>query len=287
MTRIAQIRPLAPGLHLVATPIGTARDITLRALDVLASADVIAAEDTRTTRHLMDLHGIPLGERRLIPYHDHNGAAVRPRLLDLMEGGKSLAYASDAGTPLVADPGFALARDAIARGIAVTGAPGPSAVTAALMIAGLPTDRFLFAGFLPPAKGARRRVLGELGPVPATLVFFESAKRLLETLKEIGATLGEERQIAVCRELTKKFEEVRRGTPGEVVEHYTAHPPKGEVVLLIDRNRAGASAEDMEAALRHAMKDMSLKDAARQVAEDLGLARRDVYQAALALDGEG
>ncbi|NCO21944.1 MAG: 16S rRNA (cytidine(1402)-2'-O)-methyltransferase [Rhodobacterales bacterium] len=284
MTRIAQIRPLAPGLHFVATPIGTARDITLRALDVLASADVIAAEDTRTTRHLMDLHGVALGDRRLVSYHDHNGAAVRPGLLAMMAAGKSVAYASDAGTPLVADPGFALARDAIAAGIAVTGAPGPSAVMAALMIAGLPTDRFMFAGFLPPTQSARRKVLCELGPIPATLVFFESAKRLLPTLRDIGAMLGAERQIAVCRELTKRFEEVRRGSAGEVAEHYVKTPPKGEVVILIDRSHARASAEEMQAALRTALAHQSVKDAARTVSDALGLARRDVYQAALNME---
>jgi 16S rRNA (cytidine1402-2'-O)-methyltransferase len=284
MTRIAQIRPLPAGLHFVATPIGTARDITLRALDVLASADVIAAEDTRTTRHLMDLHGVQLGERRLIAYHDHNGAVVRPGLLAMMAEGKSVAYASDAGTPLVADPGFALARDAIAAGLLVTGAPGPSAVTAALMIAGLPTDRFLFAGFLPSTQSARRKVLEELGKTPATLVFFESAKRLLPSLRDIGVILGEERQVAVCRELTKRFEEVRRGVAGALVAHYQAVPAKGEVVLLIDRSHAQASVADMEAALRVAMADQSLKDAARMVADALGLARRDVYQAALAME---
>jgi len=286
MAWIAQNRPLAPGLHFVATPIGTARDITLRALDVLASADVIAAEDTRTTRHLMELHGVVLGERRLIAYHDHNGAAVRPGLLAMMAEGRSVAYASDAGTPLVADPGFALARDAIAAGLAVTGAPGPSAVTAALMIGGLPTDRFLFAGFLPPAQGARRKVLEELGRTPATLVFFESAKRLLPSLRDMGAMLGEARQIAVCRELTKRFEEVRRGMAGELVAHYQATPAKGEVVILIDRSRIGASPEEMKAALRDAMAHQSLKDAARAVADDLGLARREVYQAALAMEKE-
>ncbi|WP_108482848.1 16S rRNA (cytidine(1402)-2'-O)-methyltransferase [Oceaniglobus ichthyenteri] len=283
MTTIAQIRPLAPGLHFVATPIGTARDITLRALDVLASADVIACEDTRNTRHLMELHGVKMGARRLLPYHDHNGAAMRPKLLALIADGKSVAYASDAGTPLVADPGFALARDVLAGGFLVTGAPGPSAVTAALMIAGLPTDRFMFAGFLPSTKGARQKTLAELGSIPATLVFFESAKRLLPTLREICATLGEDREIAVCRELTKKFEEVRRGPAADVLEHYIAVPPKGEVVLLIDRNRSEPTAEDMNAALSTALADMSVKDAAKRVADDLGLARRDVYQAALAM----
>ena len=152
----AQVRPLPPGIYFVATPIGTARDITLRALDILASAAVIAAEDTRTARHLMELHGIAPGERPIIAYHDHNGAAVRPRLLQAVTEGKSVAYVSEAGTPLIADPGFVLAREAIAAGLPVTCAPGPSAVMAALTVAGLPTDRFIFAGFAPNAAAARR-----------------------------------------------------------------------------------------------------------------------------------
>lgn len=283
MTMIAQIRPLDAGLHVVATPIGTARDITLRALDVLASADVIAAEDTRTTRRLMTLHGVPLGGRAMVAYHDHNGAAVRPRLLAMMQAGQSVAYASDAGTPLVADPGYALVRDALAAGIAVTGAPGPSAVLAALTLSGLPTDRFLFAGFLPPGQGARLKTISELGACPATLVLFESPKRCLRTLNELGAELGEGRAAALCRELTKKFEEVRRGTLVDLAQGCESDPPRGEVVIVIDRNRAGPDKADMEQALQEALKTMTLKDAVRQVADTLDLARRDVYQAALAL----
>jgi 16S rRNA (cytidine1402-2'-O)-methyltransferase len=288
LAEIAQIRPLPPGLHLVATPIGTARDITLRALDTLASADVLAAEDTRTLRKLMEIHGIALGERPLVPYHDHNGPAARPRLLKALEEGRSVAYASEAGTPLVADPGFALAREAAARGLPVTAAPGPSAVLAALSVAGLPSDRFLFAGFLPPAAGARRRALEELAPVPATLILFESPKRCSASVREMVITLGGERQAALCRELTKKFEEVRRGTLAELAEALADGPAlKGEVVLVVDRGRRQAGPEEMEEALREALKTMRVKDAARQVAEDLGLPRRDVYQAALTLDDRG
>lgn len=284
MAMIAETRPLAPGLYLLATPIGTARDITLRALDILASADVIAAEDTRTARKLMDIHGIPLNGRRLVPYHDHNGAAVRPSLLAMIAAGKSVAYASEAGTPLVADPGFALARDAIAAGLAVIGAPGPSAVVAALMVAGMPSDRFLFAGFLPPASTARKRVLKELADCPATTIYFESAKRVSGTLRDMGLVLGQERRAALCRELTKKFEEVRRGTLGELLQSCEEDPPRGEIVLLVDRDRSVADASTIEQALRVALETMTVKDAARQVADSLGLARRDVYQAALALD---
>ncbi|KAF0675338.1 16S rRNA (cytidine(1402)-2'-O)-methyltransferase [Profundibacterium mesophilum] len=274
---------LAAGLYFVATPIGSARDITLRALDILRDADVIAAEDTRTLRKLLEIHGVPLAGRQVLPYHDHNGPAMRPKLLALIAEGRSVAYASDAGTPLVADPGFALGRDAIAAGLPVTGAPGPSAVLAALTLAGLPSDRFLFAGFLPPAQGARKRALRELGAVPATLVLFEAPKRCAKTLNDIVDVLGEDRRMALCRELTKRFEEVRRGTAGEIAQGAATDPPRGEIVLVIDRGRRQASAEDMEAALSEALETMSMKDAAREVAEQLGLARRDVYQAALAM----
>lgn len=278
---IWQVKPLPAGLTFVATPIGTARDITLRALDVLASADVLAAEDTRTLRHLMEIHGIPVGDRPLIAYHDHNGAEVRPRLLALMRDGKSVAYASEAGTPLVADPGFALARDVLAEGITVTSAPGPSAVIAALSIAGLPTDRFLFAGFPPSGQGARVQSFRELAGVPATLVFYESPKRVSRTLRELCDTLGGERQAAVCRELTKRFEEVRRGSLQDLAEALADQAVKGEVVIIVDRDRGQASAEDMEAALDQALSSMSVKDAAAAVSEALGLPRRTVYQAAL------
>ncbi|WP_371742262.1 16S rRNA (cytidine(1402)-2'-O)-methyltransferase [Pseudoruegeria sp. HB172150] len=277
-------KQLPPGLYFVATPIGAARDITLRALDVLASADVLAAEDTRTLRHLMQLHGLSAGERPVIAYHDHNGAEVRPRLIRLMREGRSVAYASEAGTPLVADPGYPLAREAIAEGLRVVPVPGPSAVTAALTVAGLPTDRFLFAGFPPAAPGARAAWMQELKAVPATLVFYESPKRIHRTLGELCEVLGSERQAAVCRELTKRFEEVLRGTLSELEEQVAEHPPKGEIVLVVDRGRAVASEEDMETALRDALQQMSVKDAAAEVARALGLPRRQVYQAALELE---
>lgn len=275
--------PLAPGLYFVATPIGSARDITLRALDILRGADVIAAEDTRTLRKLLEIHGVPLAGRQVLPYHDHNGPAMRPKLLALLAEGRSVAYASDAGTPLVADPGYALGRDAIAAGLPVTGAPGPSAVLAALTLSGLPSDRFLFAGFLPPAQAARRQALTELGAIPATLVLFEAPKRCAKTLNDMVAILGEDRRVALCRELTKKFEEVRRGTVAEIAEGVAQDPPRGEIVLVIDRDRRVASVQDMETALKVALETMSMKDAARDVADALGLARRDVYQAALAM----
>jgi len=226
--------PLASGLYLVATPIGSARDITLRAIDILGTADVIAAEDTRNTRKLMDIHGIKLRDRPLIPYHDHNGAGQRPRILALIEQGKSVAYVSDAGTPLVADPGFALARAVIEEGAPVTSAPGASAVLAALSIAGLPTDKFMFAGFPPTKAGARAQFFKDLAQVPATLVFYESPKRLDKTLAAMIESFGADRPAAICRELTKKFEQALRGSLGEVAAQREADMPlKGELVIVL------------------------------------------------------
>lgn len=276
-------KQLLPGLYFVATPIGTARDITLRALDILASADVLAAEDTRTLRHLMQIHGIALGERPLIAYHDHNGAAVRPRLLRLIAEGKSVAYASEAGTPLVADPGYHLGHEAREQGHLVTSAPGPSAVIAALSISGLPTDRFMFAGFAPAAKGARTTWLQGLAGLDATIVMFESPKRIQRILGEMADIFGADRQAAVCREITKRFEEVLRGSLAELAVRLAETPVKGEIVLVVDRDRRVASAETMEQALGKALATMSVKDAATAVAEALGLPKRQVYQAALDL----
>ncbi len=274
-------RPLAPGLYLVSTPIGSARDITLRALDVLAAADVLAAEDTRSLRHLMDIHGIALAGRPLLAYHDHNAPAVRPRLMAEIRAGRSVAYAPEAGTPLISDPGFGLVRAAIEEDLPLTAVPGPSAVMAALAVAGLPTDRFLFAGFLPAASQARRRALRELADVPATLVFYESPRRVGKMLADAVVTLGKERQAAICRELTKRFEEVRRGRLGELAQELAPAELRGEVVVLIDRNRAGATEADLEEALRDALRRGSVKDAVAEVSARLGLPRRQVYQAAL------
>lgn len=279
--------PLTPGLYFVATPIGSARDITLRALDILASADVIAAEDTRMTRKLMDLHGVPVAGRSVIPYHDHNGAAQRPKLLAMMAEGASVAYASDAGTPLVADPGFVLAREAIAAGLPVTSAPGPSAVLAALTLSGLPSDRFLFCGFVPNARGARDRFLQELADMPATLVMFESPKRLAASLGAMEKILGPERPAAVCRELTKRFEEARRGSLAELRAGAQTHPPKGEIVIVVDRARQQDwTPEAVENALREALDSRSVKEAAAMIAQASGLKRRELYQMALDIQKE-
>ncbi|WGV14534.1 16S rRNA (cytidine(1402)-2'-O)-methyltransferase [Fuscovulum ytuae] len=275
-------RALARGLYLVATPIGAARDITLRALDILASAEVLAAEDTRTLRHLMEIHGIPLDGRPLVPCHDHNEGEAAGRLVAAVAEGKSVAYASEAGTPLVSDPGFALARAMVAADLPVTAAPGPSAVLCALAVAGLPSDRFLFAGFPPPAQAARRVFLDGLKAVQATLVFYESPRRLPALLSDLADRLGGARDAAICRELTKRFEEVRRGPLDQLAADYADTQVKGEVVVLV--NRAAPETTETatwEAALDEAMARMSVKDAAAMVAEAFDLPRRDVYQAAL------
>lgn len=276
-------KPLSPGLYLVSTPIGAARDITLRALDILASADVLAAEDTRTLRHLMEIHGVPLEGRVMVACHEHNEEGVTTRLLRAVAEGKAVAYASEAGTPLVSDPGFVLARAAVAEGLTVLAAPGASAVLAALAVAGLPTDRFLFAGFPPSARSARLRFLEDLREVKATLVLYESPKRIGALLADAAETLGGARQAALCRELTKRFEEVRRGTLEAVASAAAEQEPRGEYVLVIDRGEdRPTDAATWEEALDRAMETLSVKDAAAMVAEAYDLPRREVYQVALA-----
>jgi len=280
-------RPLPPGLYFVSTPIGAARDITLRGLDILATADVLAAEDTRTLKHLMEIHGVSLGDRHVYAYHDHNGDAMRPRLLRALAEGKSVAYASEAGTPLVADPGFQLARAAIAEGLPVLSAPGASAVLAALTVSGLPSDRFLFAGFAPPATGARQKMLAELAPVQATLIFYESPKRVSRFLTELAHGLGEGREAVVCRELTKRFEEVSRGSLGDLAAKFDGQTVKGEIVVLVGRAApVQADQSSVDAALAIALRSMSVKDAATEVATRFSLPRRDVYQSALQIARE-
>ncbi|MEO0822656.1 MAG: 16S rRNA (cytidine(1402)-2'-O)-methyltransferase [Pseudomonadota bacterium] len=283
----ARPRP-EPGLYLVATPIGNARDITLRALDVLAGCDAIAAEDTRETRKLLSLHGIALGDRPLIAYHDRNAASARPRIAALLETGKSVAYCSDAGTPLVADPGYRLVAMAAEEGFALTALPGASAALAGLTLSGLPTDRFLFAGFLPAKAAARQRSLAELAAVPATLVFFESPHRVVASVADMAAVLGAARPAALARELTKRFETVRRMPLGALAAALTEEgAPKGEIVLVVAPPGPPApvdpeeAAERLDAALEEALATLSVKDAARSVAETLGLPRREVYARAL------
>lgn len=277
-------RPLPPGLHFVATPLGNARDITLRALDTLRDADVLAAEDTRSLRRLMEMHGVPLSGRKVVAYHDHNGPHARPALLAALEAGKTVAYASEAGSPLIADPGFALARAARAAGHMVHAVPGASAVVAALTVAGLPTDKFAFLGFAPTTSAARRKYLASFRDFPGTLVFYESPKRLAAFTADAEAALGN-REASVCRELTKKFEEVRKDSLGSLAAYYAENNIKGEVVVCIaGRGEEEVSKEAVMKALRDARESMPLKAAAAAVSEALGVPKREAYQLGLAMD---
>jgi 16S rRNA (cytidine1402-2'-O)-methyltransferase len=278
----------APGLYIVATPIGNARDITLRALEVLKACDVIAAEDTRVTAKLLAIHGI---SKPLTAYNDHNAARERPRLLRRLREGLRVALVSDAGTPLVSDPGYKLVREAVVEGLPVYPIPGASALLAAVAIAGLPTDRFLFAGFLPAKSGARRQALKELSGVDATLIFYESPNRLSESLADLCAVLGN-RQAVVGRELTKFHEEIRRGDLGGLASEYTAlPPPKGEVTLVIAPPvSATPDFSKAEALLAKMLPHMTVSDIADVVSDALDLPRRGVYERALAMkhvDEEG
>jgi len=274
---------LAPGLHLVATPIGNLRDITLRALETLAAADAIACEDSRVTRKLLDHYGIATP---LTPYHEHNAAAARPKLLARLAGGETIALVSDAGTPLISDPGFKLVRAACEAGLAVSAAPGASAALAALAVAGLPTDRFFFEGFLPPKDGQRRTRIAELANIPATLILYESGPRVGRTLAALAEGLGA-RQAAVCRELTKLHEEVRRGELAALAEVYDRGAEiRGEFTIVIAPPAANAGQPDageVDALLRRALQHASVKDAVSDVAAATGRPRREVYQRALAL----
>lgn len=272
---------LAPGLYVVATPIGNLGDVTLRALETLASADLIACEDTRVTRKLLDRYGIVTP---LTPYHDHNASTARPKLLGRLAEGAAVALVSDAGTPLISDPGYKLVREARAAGHNVTALPGASAPLAALAVAGLPTDRFLFEGFLPPKQQARRYRIAELARIPATLVLFESGPRLGATLADLAAGLGA-REAALCRELTKLHEEVRRGELPALAQAYAQEEPRGEIVLVIAPPAPAPSAKvsDIDALLRQALARVSVKDAVGEVAAATGTPRREVYQRALAL----
>ena len=276
---------LPVGLYFLATPIGTARDITLRALDILASADVLAAEDTRSLRRLMDIHGVALNGRSLVAYHDHSKASQRDRLLRAMQEGKSVAYASEAGTPLIADPGYQLGRAAAEEGFLVTAAPGPSAVLAALTISGLASDSFFFAGFAPTASGQRQTYFRTLVDVPGTLIFYESPNRVTKSLKDMIKVFGGDRQAVMARELTKKFEEVVRGTLDELAEALSSRNLKGEVVLLVSRGElASFDEDDLEKLLIAELATQSVKDAVASVVQETGMPRRQVYQLALKLE---
>ncbi|WP_238473914.1 16S rRNA (cytidine(1402)-2'-O)-methyltransferase [Altericroceibacterium spongiae] len=273
---------LSPGLYIVATPIGNLGDITMRAADILARCDAIACEDTRVTQKLIRHLGIT---RPLWRYDDHSAESDRAHLLEKMRD-QAIALVSDAGTPLVSDPGYRLVKEAQEAGIAVTSLPGPSAPVMALTLSGMPNDRFLFAGFLPPKEKARRDILIELSPVRATLVFFETAPRLLKSLDTIGDSLPG-REVAVARELTKRFEECRRGTAEELTAYYTAHPPKGEIVLLIGPPLQDDKPDDtdIDALLSEAMAEMKTSQAAGSVAKATGLDRKMLYTRAMELKG--
>jgi len=284
--RESQAPALAPGLHLVATPIGNLRDITLRALETLAAADVIACEDTRITRKLLDHYGIATP---LTPYHEHNAAAARPKLLARLAEGSAVALVSDAGTPLISDPGYKLVRAAHAARHAVNAVPGASSVLAALTTAGLPTDRFFFEGFLPAKAAQRRARVAELSRVPATIVLFETGPRIAAALADLAYAFPD-REAAICRELTKLHEEIRRGKVSALAVDYAgAAERRGEMVIVIapPPPDAGSTPPDqVEGLLRAALDRLSVKDAVGEVAAATGLARRDVYQRALALSKE-
>ena len=272
--------PLEPGLYIVATPIGNLGDITQRATETLRSVSAIACEDTRVTGKLLQHLGI---KQKLIRYDDHASEATSDHLLQIAAQ-QPLALVSDAGTPLISDPGYRLVHEARARGIPVTSLPGPSAAVVALTLAGLPSDRFLFAGFLPGKDKARQDVLGELAPVRATLVFYETAPRLAGSLAAIAAALPG-RTVAVARELTKRFEECRTGAPANLIAHYAAHPPKGEIVLLVapPGEAPPPAAADVDALLRTALAQAKPSQAAAEVARQTGLDRKQLYARALDL----
>lgn len=280
--------PLSAGLYIVATPIGNLGDITARALDTLRRVDIVACEDTRVTAKLMNAFLI---KKPLVPYHEHNGQTQRPKLIDKIQNGKSVALVSDAGTPLISDPGYKLVADVAASSLPVTTLPGPSAVVSALTLAGLPTDRFLFMGFSPNKTNARRKWFEAEKDNSATLVYYESAKRLLNSIKDAHFAL-EDRSVVVCREISKKFEEVVRGNLAELVHHYeTNGEPKGEVVVVIappkkQRGQQSTTSIETDTLLSTALKHMSVKTAATFVAEVTGEKKSPLYKKALELSAE-
>ncbi len=276
---------LTPGLYIVATPIGNLGDITLRALETLRAVDAIACEDTRETGKLASVYGIPAPR---LPYHDHNAADMRPKIVEKLQQGQRIALVSDAGMPLISDPGYKLVVACREAGVPVTCVPGASASLTGLVLSGLPADRFFFGGFLPPKSGARRKTLGDLRGIPASLIFYETAPRLIESLSDMAAVLGD-RPAAVTRELTKKFEEVRTGTLAELAAHYAAAgEPRGEIVVIIGQGDGDAAVWDeprIDARLQELMQSQGLrvKDAASTVAVESGWRKGDVYTRALAI----
>jgi 16S rRNA (cytidine1402-2'-O)-methyltransferase len=273
---------LPPGLYIVATPIGNLGDLSPRAAEVLANAAVVAVEDSRVTAGLLRHIGV---KRPMTPYHDHNAESVRPGLIARM-GHEAVALVSDAGTPLISDPGYKLVREARAAGHNVVTIPGPCAAVAALTLAGLPTDRFLFVGFLPSKAKARDDAIAEIAGVRATLVLYESGPRLAATLRALAAGLGD-REAAVTREITKRFEEAVTGTLSSLAARYADAPPRGEIVIVVDQPGAPepASAEDGDAALAEALTRLSASQAAGEVAKRLGLDRKALYARAMEMKG--
>ena len=279
MGELSQLISLDAGLYVVATPIGNLRDITLRALDILRSADHIYAEDTRQTQKLLNAYAI---KASLHAYHDHNTAKRIPAIISQIKDGASVALVSDAGTPLVSDPGFKLARDVIAAGFAVIPVPGASAPLAGLVTSGLPSDKFMFAGFLPPKSAARKTALEAVKAVSATLIFFETGPRIKDSLVDMKSVLGD-RPAALARELTKRYEETRRGTVSELIESVTRTPPKGEIVVLLAPPAPEEKWDEarVDAALKTAVPEQGVKRASGDVASLAGWAKRDVYERAL------
>lgn len=278
---------LPSGLYIIATPIGNIEDITLRALETLKQVDVIACEDTRITGKLTSHYGITAQK---IPYHDHNAAEMRPRLAAMIKAGQRVALLSDAGMPLISDPGYKLVEMCAAEDIPVTCLPGPTASLTALVLSALPTDKFMFAGFLPPKSGARKTALSDIRDVPSTLIFYETAPRLIECLEDMTVTLGD-RRAAVARELTKKFEEVRRGRLSELLAHYQEKgPPKGEIVIVVgapEESQKSWSDKEIDNLIKQKIENgMSVKDASAFVASKSGAKKKDVYERALLLQGK-
>ncbi len=277
-------KKIIPGLYVTSTPIGNLGDMTYRAREILEQADIIACEDTRVTGKLLAHFRI---NTRTISYHDHNEEKTLPQLLARLDEGQIVALVSDAGTPLISDPGYRLVKDARAAGYFVSSIPGASAILAALASAGLATDRFMFAGFLPSKTVARRKMLTEFQSLKATLVFYESPKRLKDSLKDVFEVLGN-REVAICRELTKLFEEVRKGQLSDLVVHYNqVDRPKGEIVMVVGPPAEVEIGEDqLDAALREALENLSVKEAVASVTYSLGIKRKQVYARALELSGK-
>lgn len=279
---------LPPGLYIIATPIGNMGDMTARAVELLSKVDAIACEDTRETGKLAAYHGLSAPR---LPYHDHNAAEMRPKITGMIEGGKSVALVSDAGMPLISDPGYKLVKACVDAGLLVTCAPGASASLTALVLSGLPSDRFFFAGFLPPKSAARKSAIDDIKTVPGTLIFYETAPRLIDSLSDMKEVLGD-RPAAVARELTKKFEEVRRGKLSDLISYYNDKgEPKGEIVIIVGApdgsGSDGWTDERIDTLLAENLADgMSVKDAAATVAMQSGRKKSDVYQRALSIKGQ-